>query len=490
MSVLFRKQFACVPRSKSADVVTDWACFDVGSNQLFVQPTLPVNMARGRERNSILLGTAIHCLEPTWKESDIAKALSKCATETQFLDTLDCLCGTFVVIDERGEDIRFFNDVASSGKLFYLNTEEGALIGSDPRLIGHFHQLVKDEDPDAAAYYASPFFKNANNKKWLGDRTWYKGVFQVLPNHGFHLQTKNVFRYYPRTKREEIPVGRIIEESAELLENIVNGVFTRDDGFVSVTAGWDSRVIMASTKPFADRATYYTFEKPGNAVNDKDVAIAQRICRDLGLNHRLVRPPKAFPEVHASAMRCSFELGEDKRCLSFLGLFDEQLVEHYTLTGSISEIAKNYFERLPIGNGLELAKAAHFPATPYVVNYFQAWIDRSKSQIEQLGYTPQDFAHWEQDIANFAGQGIMSTSYVSNRISPFNCRKLIDLILHANIDYRDGYNSVVYRGIIQALWPELLRYPVNPTLKVRLINLAKKTGVYPVYRRIRQRLLD
>lgn len=488
MNNRFRKQFIFGPAELLSPHFADWPSLPIGKNVLKRHPALQQHQAESEARKVIFLGFAVHCEHPEFSEQNIAEQLAGCTSDEAFLNELDALCGTFVVIESVNDQLKFYNDISSSGKLFYLNGAGGVLLGSDPKILAEVVSLKRDESDAAKAFYSSAFFNKPRYKKWLGNRTWYESLFQVLPNHGFDYSKQQVFRYYPRKERKELPVNEIIAESARILRNISKATFLRNNAYVSLTAGWDSRVIMASTKEFSDRATYYTFRFNNGAVNEKDVRIAKRICADLGLKHILPEPYSSVPEEHANDIEASFELRNDARYLSFLKLFEGELVDTIAVTGSISEIAKNYFERLPIRTGAELAKAAHFPELPYVVSYFQQWIYESKDRIERLGYTPQDFAHWEQDIANFAGQGILSTSYVANRISPFNCRKLIDTILQANISYRDGYNNVVYRGIIKELWPELLNYPVNPTLKVKMINWSKKLGIYPVYKQLQQRI--
>jgi hypothetical protein len=107
-----------------------------------------------------------------------------------------------------------------------------------------------------------------------------------------------------------------------------------------------------------------------------------------------------------------------------------------------------------------------------------------------LGYDILDFFHWEFNVGSSVAREVSQINLSRARVfPPFNQKQLINTLLQVPPQYRDMYDHRVYREIIKASWPELLRHRVNPNRKTDIIRLMKRLGIYTTYTNLKRRLL-
>ena len=477
----YYKQFVAFTSSIRPDIPEDFKSTEIGELSIAFQPDLEFYAAASTDVTVVMLGFALHPINAHWSDQEIVNHLSK-LDEQSFLEELSILNGTYRIFRAEGKNVSIYHDAATSGKIFYKFLENKLIVGSDQRILEDVFKLKKDDSEIALKFYNSDFFKN--RETWFGNLTPYKDLFQLLPNYKICSDLGKVIRYFPLYPLQKKELKEVASQSKKIIEGYYQAAANRFDLKVSMTAGWDSRILLAASKPYVNNAQYYTFLRYNINETHFDVVTAQQMAKDFGLDHFLLPDEMVHQKEIEEWMRQNLALLSTERCRHMMDLKDRGTGNPIAVLGTLSEVVKNYLENVPVHTGKELVAALHFPAFEYLEEYFQSWLEENREYLQKLGYSFMDFAHWEQDITNFAGQGLCYHNLVLPAFTPFNSRMLLNTMLSVNAKYRDQHYNELYVEIIKEMWPDLLAYPINPGRKAKLIALAKKIGIYHFYKRL------
>ena len=118
-------------------------------------------------------------------------------------------------------------------------------------------------------------------------------IRHLLPNHTLDLTTGRRRRYWP-----DGPIGRLeLAQAADTLAGLLTALFraaaARFPLSLATTAGWDTRLILATCREFRDGMYFYTRRTADRA----DVTRVPRLMARLGLPHHLISfPDRMDPE--------------------------------------------------------------------------------------------------------------------------------------------------------------------------------------------------
>lgn len=402
------------------------------------------------------------------------------------LDELEHWVGWFAVVYSRGGEMHCQHD-ATAGHKLYFRAVQGAFkwCGSDPLLSQYWGELEPHRDLALRELHASKWWNR--RATMIGSMTPYEGVEQVVANHGLNWSLGRIERVFPRRERTPIVSGPALDELVAGLEHVMSMAVRDKEVHMGITAGWDSRITLAMSKSVRERIDYYTFRPPGREPDFPDIAVPRAMSAE-GFSHRVLSGP--LPDSHPdwSAAQASFTIANYPRFQKLLDMFPEYDPGQLVVVGSVSEVAKNYLEHIPISTGKQALRAAHLVEHPAIVSYFDRWMAKDAVFIRSMGYRPLDFLHWEQDLSNFAGAGMQYGNFSVPQFSPFNSVRVLALLLATPTEERDKYIPKLYEQFIRRAWPELMNYPVNPFLKEDAIRWMKRTGLYNPYKYLDNRL--
>jgi hypothetical protein len=101
-----------------------------------------------------------------------------------------------------------------------------------------------------------------------------------------------------------------------------------------------------------------------------------------------------------------------------------------------------------------------------------------------------DLFYWEHRMGSWQAQSQLEWDIVQEAYTPFNHRGLLELMLCVPAELRSAPNYPMYRMMMEALWPEVMGHPVNPsTVKQRLVNILRSIGLYEGARRVYRQVL-
>ena len=379
------------------------------------------------------------------------------------------------------KNIKIYNDACASFKVFYGEKDDAKVIGSDPKIISKFFDFEEDPNADKLRFYQSKFFKK--NRTKIGHDSRFKNLYQLVSNHCLNIENNTSERIFPREERKELSQEVAGEKLINIFNHLTFLIEKRHTIYASLTAGYDSRLLMAATKNISNKVEYYTFKLPNQKEDYIDYTLPKKITSDLGLNYSFIRI-KELPENIKDNILTSYDFPRLREFEQYRNIFPKNKKENILLVGFVNEVAKNYLERVPVRSGKDVVRAIHFPDNKYLENYYQKWLNRNKRTINQFGYEILDFIHWEQDITNFAGQNTYYAHHYVRLFSIFNSREILRIMLSVPPKKRDGKSPIFFKYLIKNMWPDLMIYPFNPTLKEKGILFMKKIKIYPFYKHL------
>jgi hypothetical protein len=263
-----------------------------------------------------------------------------------------------------------------------------------------------------------------------------------------------------------MPTDDAEEIIALRLTNILTAMANRYPLSIGMTAGIDSRVVMALARGLGNEVDFVTVRQRKMRDDHPDIAIPAELCKQHGLEHRIIKSAVSMSADFAKLFKDSVFMAADiygpdaEAILSKLGR------KTAVITGSAGEIGRCSFKKfVPPGqyNGpitaAELAKAAS-NEDPYAIKQFQTWLDdvKNRHNIKLM-----DLFDWEQSHGNWLPMTQIQFDIAWREIiTPYNCRDVLQTLLSVPEKDRIKPAFTLQKRIISRAWPELLDLPINP----------------------------
>lgn len=364
-----------------------------------------------------------------------------------------------------------------------------AVYNAAARRVGASPCLVAD-DAGATNALAARLNVRKNDVFFPFGCTSFDDVERLLPNHYLDLMTTGPVRHWPMG-----PIERIEDSDDAAIENLVAqiaektaanlaAVAGRYPVYLSLTAGRDSRMLLAAARPVRERVRCFLARLPDDTAA-QDQRVAKKIAARAGLELDI------FDEVAASEeqlelwqLRTGYCVGG--RTNHIVATMMQIEAERVFLPGLCGEIGRAYYwkeadfaaDRFSAG---ELVSRLKVPAEAQFVEGAKEWIDNlpSNDVFETL-----DLLYIEQRLGCWAGP--THFGHVGNlRMLPLSDRAIIGAMLRLPARYR--FDRRLARDMIGRLWPELLRYPFNRDTGLDLPRYILRRGSRKALRAIAKR---
>lgn len=462
---LFRRQF--ILSSNPEHSFENWVKINLDINIfLSVHPDLEVVQSTNGEVQLTLLGFAVNPFEPDKSNQQILDGmLVNPVSFEEIIQKSEPLGGRWIIIYKDKSSLLLFNDPCANRQVYYRKElGNDILCGSDPAILNHFVKLGKDESPEIAAVLNNPGFE-IKEKAWVGPTTIFKGVSHLMPNHFLDIRQKTVTRFWPLKPIGKIDLNTAVDVCSEIMRGSLISINKRHKLALAVTAGWDSRVILAASKDIRNEVTYFISVKGLDAEKSYDVATPIKLFQKLGLPFYV---QECDTEIEAEFKK----MIENNVAMSRMYLHKAKNIYKYHLdfdgmmsvNGNVSEIARLCIRPMvPTKiSGENLIKSKYFYyGGSYFASQFNKWIDDIKILCEQNDINIYDMLYWEQRMGNWGAIYPAEQDIAIDQFSPFNNRLLLTTMLSVNEKYRKYPAYKLHYKIIEKLWPETLLEPVG-----------------------------
>ena len=378
---------------------------------------------------------------------------------------LDRFGGRFLFLLEMSGHARIYPDCAAQLPCVY--SPERGVAGSTADAV------LSDEEYDALFRHDLYTALDVENDGWFpAGLTAHEGIERLLPNHFLDLHEWIQKRYWPlgNVERTQTP-ERSIEEISEIirlqLEALVNGPRKVAQ---ALTAGHETRMMLACARPFVDSIELVTLE--GDGPRADDTVISQRITRGMGLKHRLLPRVIADEDTVARYMRRGGHCVGGPNRLTHASLAPLR-DNHVFVGGAIGEVGRAFFWHESDGRGTALdgkilTSRMGAPARAELEDRLTGWL----SELHDLdSLQALDLAYLEQRVGPWGGAQMFSDpTFV--RHNPLGTARTIELMLALPDEWKR--RSKLTTDLVRMLWPELLSYPFNSQGAVA--DLLKRAG--------------
>ncbi len=401
---------------------------------------------------------------------------SKLTFEEQFLRPEDfeawlCgLSGRFACIYLHGDVQRVYLD--SCGSLALVYSTQRNCVASTTTLLADIHR-------DGAHELISLLGMPHSDAWYPSGLTPMKNVRRLLPNHYLDLSKWKPVRHWPKpsdldTKTDFKQTVQTVIES--LKKNIVS-VSKQYPLQMSLTAGRDSRMLLACSKEVLHRIKFHTGVWVPSGV---DSEIGRQLATKLKLNHVTLSVKLAqqhelddwqFRTGHCVA-------GEIWRIHPTSRKIDPHRA---FLPGCAGEVGRAYYwreddEKLPRLTAHEILKRAKLPAAGEILQFTDAWLE----EIATLEWnTILDLMYIEQRLGCWAGPLQYGQDGMHKaRLFPFNDRAIFKAILNSPVEPRRRQRLA--DDVLESEWPELLDLPFNKLTGAAGLIQAGRNIIYSV----------
>jgi hypothetical protein len=325
---------------------------------------------------------------------------------------------------------------------------------------------------------------------WItGTLTAHRGVHRLMPGHALDLSTLMARRVWPLAGELGFDLG--LDDAAEragtAIRGLVEAAAREHRTAITMTAGFDSRILMAAARNVRDRIGFVTFGQPGEGL-DQDMAA--KMAAALGLTHALIPIRDAAAEDQARWDRlvghCMREV--NRRIHPTLA----EVPYDFILTGMYGEIGRARLYRQDIETINDRPATAEFvlsrltlPLDPEQVADVAKWVDglswMPRSMVLDMAFNELKFGSWA--VGQSPAQKAIRFSMM-----PFAQAEVQAAFLRTPPAVKG--TEALFTRMAERLWPEAMAFPVNRygDWRDRFGRFAKLTKRESVVRYLRDRL--
>lgn len=427
-------------------------------NDYFIafHPSLPVHVVRDVTKTEVgfVLGWPIE-RDSLQTEIDLPFVASL-ANAKLFEGYIDQLGGRYVILLLAKDCERLYLDAGGTLGVVY-NPSRNTAGSTVTALVCH--------DPEHPIF-AKPlggFPDNRPNQFYPAGTTVTPEIRRLLPNHYLDLKSWKPVRHYPINGLPPIDESNVELVAAHLVQNIEAVVDHMPRVYMPLTAGRDSRTLLACARQWLNKLHFVTFDYSPwrNERSDKvDLVAAKSIARRLNLKHQIIPVRDVSKEAALDYLqRIGFAGGAGKSRDFHASCRDHLSMNAAWITGFNGGVGKCFYGRAGDRDGdsmtpLDLVRRMNLPE--HFEGALRGWM---RGLPEMPLSTMLDLAYLEHRCGCWAGPHIYGAAPFSIVMTPFNHRMIYDTMLRLPLEYRR--NKLLFRDIVRRTMPGLEALPFN-----------------------------
>lgn len=410
---------------------------------------------RSIEVEWLLIGYAIDVQHPQDNEEKMLIRLDESCDKdlTNLADMTFYWGGRWVLFSLRGNSLSAITDSCGLKQLFHGYN----VFGSQSRYVA---KVVNAEVDAKAEGYIKQAMAVDKEYAWPLDVTPYNGIKRLLPNHIYNKG--QIYRIHPH----EFFSGKSQEERviavADLLKTMMQAAATRTNLAVTLTAGWDSRLVLAACDKVKEKIDVVTLKYQHIADSHMDIQIPKQLCEKYGFVHKVLSCRHLAPGFVA-AYKAHAENAHDYWIQMIQSVRDYGYEDWLWTKGSCNEVCRNSSGILYDWqvNTRVLSKLYGVMPCDYSKTIISRWLKSAKAYAAETGYSVLDLFYWEHRLGSWLAECLNEADVVGETFTPFSVRAYFELIKGVSISERISPDYRFFEEVLRASAMSL-DIPVNP----------------------------
>lgn len=491
-SLKYRRQFALFNKDITVDKTWKSFTFHSRNSEWFLNyhPDLGFLSKSNDRHGIILLGYMLDPHSPAYKNEEIIENLLSLKGLSEILES-SCKCnGRYVIIYYTRDEICVFHDATGFREVYYHFDGELAACGSTPNIIADCLEINKTKDYEILKFFNSDEYKD-HDYTWIGYKTLFENVLHLPPNYYLHMQSRHIKRYWPVRKLHKIDIDTCSRACAEILKGTIASAINRFELHMGITAGWDTRLLLAASKEYRESIYYYVNKPKALANNHRDIRIPRQLAAKLDFTLNIIDIPIHVSKEFEKDFYQNNILANDKLLNIFYNVYLNNWEHTATVSGAMGNGLARVYMPLPDDikiTGTNLSILVGYSKFQYAISELEQWCNEIVPVCKDYNINIMDLYQMEQENANWASLTASEQDIVREEIRPFNNRQLIELFWSLEDKYRYQYYPLVYIKAMEILWNKVLKIPINPSKKSTIYKALRVLGieqrVYYLYKRI------
>ncbi len=427
-----------------------------GGYQIKYSKSTPIQLAQLDSRELIIYGYATElCLG---KDESLAEWMLENSRTLDDVISLEYYLGGKYLILYKDDSGTYAIPDATASIPFCYSVGEGELVcSSNSEVVARELNLEPDEKlskirKKSEISQAMPF-----------DKTIYKEVKQLLPNHYFSFDLKKAERFVNSKQEQSLLTAKAAaEKTAPLIENLLKYYKERFKLYCPITSGRDSRVVlshMLALKKEDESIEAYTINHKNFDENEADIVIPKKITEVVDMTYRQLTDLKPTEEMYREFDLEFGKTGYSKVTLMIANTIQEAYSDGAVINGDIiGQIGKCSLHR-DIPEVLATPKYFRCKLHNYskeASRVLKEWLEEIKASGEKVNVF--DLFSIENRMGRWAAQENLIYNMIGQLyLNIFNSRCII--YEWTRVPRKERKLSRVHLDLIDLKYPKLLKIP-------------------------------
>jgi hypothetical protein len=463
--LLFRRQFLLT--KTPIDHLENWNCLRVDGYYLYIHPDLEVTRVDDTSRSIVLIGSLFDPSHPEKENADIVRDINSDIHNLEDLFMrIKPYVGRYALLYKDDKNAIIMQDAISLREVYYCTNENRVICGSQPNLVAKHAGPATPARCDAEflEYYAKNSINGKWNpyRKWFGDETFYEGIKHLMPNHFLDINKREARRYWPREPLGRLSLDEAVARSCSFLRGSMKAIVHRHPIMMAVTAGWDSRTLLAASRGIHDKI-YFFINNEGLGHGHRDIAVPKIIFESIDVPFHIHEIPQEVDDEFRRIFLNNTFFASERILPSIYNVYFKGHKGKVNILG-MGELGRQRLGKEPKdwNSYRVLYLFEHIKEDRYLTGQAEKILTELLPIREMYGVKVSTLVFWEHYAGNWGAVGNSESDIAMEELNPYVSHLLYETLLSVNDKYTNYKNPVLFREMINNMWPQLLDWPVNP----------------------------
>lgn len=445
------------------------------------------NMSVSKSKSEILIvGTVVDYRNPEFTLGEIAHNLSKFSNISEIVEDSNHLTGRFALFVAIDNNKYAIPDACALKRIVYGRLGQHVVITSSEAVYYELFADVPNIAPEVLELQKSKFYLKRESP-WFGNVSADFRFRILLPNRILNisdLQEK-------RLDLSKIKDDNAVATAANLLDKTYDAIIANFKVLRQpLTAGFDSRILLAASLKYKEKIKYYVFGDPDSG--HVDVVVPQKLAKLLDLDFSVV----SFNEEISGDFLAEYQKFVLlprflKKNVNTLYHYRFNPPETLNLNGNGGEIFRAYYGSLYFKlNKERLSILAGTTKYPVLTEKLYSWYVEAIEYAKRNRLKITDLMYWEQRMGLWGATFPLEQDIAIEEISPFNNRYLLSLLLqNTSHRSRSGPSFKVATELVNLLNKDVMQEEINPaSFRTKLYTTIIKpyTDIKILFKQVRK----